>query len=102
MKARFNHLLNCRRPYTTIQVLRKYSDRTVSADLIQELEAYGGDPSNIVLSSEHHESTVFRNTDLTSRNFVRLAGIRLIGINCIRGRSLRASATDGTTAGRGA
>ncbi|KAF7355050.1 ACBP-domain-containing protein [Mycena sanguinolenta] len=33
-----------------LQVLRKYSDRTVSADLIQELESYGGDPSNIVMS----------------------------------------------------
>ncbi|KAJ7117303.1 hypothetical protein C8R43DRAFT_902079 [Mycena crocata] len=32
------------------QVLRKYSDRTVSADLIQELESYGGDPSNLVMS----------------------------------------------------
>ncbi|KAJ7688436.1 hypothetical protein B0H17DRAFT_1068717 [Mycena rosella] len=33
-----------------MKVLRKYSDRTVSADLIQELESYGGDPSNIVTS----------------------------------------------------
>ncbi|KAJ7499220.1 hypothetical protein FB451DRAFT_1204677 [Mycena latifolia] len=33
-----------------MKVLRKYSDRTVSADLIQELESYGGDPSNIVMS----------------------------------------------------
>ncbi|KAJ7179416.1 hypothetical protein C8R46DRAFT_1073695 [Mycena filopes] len=33
-----------------MKVLRKYSDRTVSADLIQELESYGGDPANIVLS----------------------------------------------------
>ncbi|KAF7353048.1 ACBP-domain-containing protein [Mycena venus] len=35
---------------TLMKVLRKYSDRTVSADLIQELESYGGDPSNIVMS----------------------------------------------------
>ncbi|KAJ7095097.1 hypothetical protein B0H15DRAFT_828066 [Mycena belliarum] len=33
-----------------MKVLRKYSDRTVSADLIQELESYGGDPANIVMS----------------------------------------------------
>ncbi|KAJ6627533.1 acyl CoA binding protein-domain-containing protein [Mycena sp. CBHHK59/15] len=33
-----------------MKVLRKYSDRTISADLIQELESYGGDPANIVLS----------------------------------------------------
>ncbi|KAJ7873275.1 hypothetical protein B0H14DRAFT_3860091 [Mycena olivaceomarginata] len=35
---------------TLMKVLRKYSDRTVSADLIQELESYGGDPSNIIMS----------------------------------------------------
>lgn len=34
------------------QVLRKYSDKTAARDLIQELEAYGGDPSNLVLSRE--------------------------------------------------
>ncbi|KAJ7122739.1 hypothetical protein C8R44DRAFT_784410 [Mycena epipterygia] len=33
-----------------MKVLRKYSDRTVSADLIQELESYGGDPANLVMS----------------------------------------------------
>ncbi|KAJ7283500.1 hypothetical protein C8J57DRAFT_1292747 [Mycena rebaudengoi] len=33
-----------------MKVLRKYSDRTMSADLIQELEAYGGDAANIVTS----------------------------------------------------
>ncbi|KAJ7667706.1 hypothetical protein DFH06DRAFT_1183348 [Mycena polygramma] len=33
-----------------MKVLRKYSDRTVSADLIQELESYGGDPSNLIMS----------------------------------------------------
>ncbi|KAJ7067984.1 hypothetical protein C8F01DRAFT_1116447 [Mycena amicta] len=33
-----------------MKVLRKYSDRTVSADLIRELESYGGDPSNLVMS----------------------------------------------------
>ncbi|KAF7301541.1 ACBP-domain-containing protein [Mycena indigotica] len=33
-----------------MKVLRKYSDRTVSADFIHELESYGGDPSNLVMS----------------------------------------------------
>ncbi|KAF7331883.1 ACBP-domain-containing protein [Mycena kentingensis (nom. inval.)] len=33
-----------------MKVLRKYSDRTVTADLIRELESYGGDPSNLVMS----------------------------------------------------
>ncbi|KAJ7228949.1 hypothetical protein GGX14DRAFT_415940 [Mycena pura] len=35
---------------TLMKVLRKYSDRTVSADLIRELDSYSGDPSNLVMS----------------------------------------------------
>ncbi|KAL0949861.1 hypothetical protein HGRIS_009894 [Hohenbuehelia grisea] len=34
-----------------LKVLRKYSDKTVARDLVRELESYGGDPSNLVLSS---------------------------------------------------
>lgn len=34
---------------TLMKVLRKYSDRTVARDLVQELESYG-DPSNVVMS----------------------------------------------------
>lgn len=33
-----------------LKVLRKYSDKTIARDLVQELEAYGGDPSNLVMS----------------------------------------------------
>lgn len=33
------------------QVLRKYSDKTIAKNLVEELESYGGDPSNLVLSS---------------------------------------------------
>ncbi|TFK29216.1 ACBP-domain-containing protein [Coprinopsis marcescibilis] len=33
-----------------LKVLRRYSDRTIARDLVQELESYGGDPSNLVLS----------------------------------------------------
>ena len=36
---------------TKWQVLRKYSDKTVARDLVQELESYG-DPSNVVMSGE--------------------------------------------------
>jgi hypothetical protein len=38
-------------PYK-IQVLRKYSDKTVAMNLVEELESYGGDPSHIVMSRE--------------------------------------------------
>lgn len=33
-----------------LKVLRKYSGKTIAMDLVQELEAYGGDPANIVTS----------------------------------------------------
>lgn len=32
------------------QVLKRYSDKTVAQNLVLELESYGGDPSNLVLS----------------------------------------------------
>lgn len=35
---------------TTFQVLRKYSDKTMARSLVEELESYGGDPNNLVLS----------------------------------------------------
>lgn len=36
----------------TGQVLRRYSDRTIARDLVIELDSYGTDPSNLVLSGE--------------------------------------------------
>jgi hypothetical protein len=39
-------------PTSLFQVLRKYSDKTVARDLIQELESFGGDPANLVMSRE--------------------------------------------------
>lgn len=36
------------------QVLRKYSDKTVARDLVQELESFAGDPSNIMMSRMSH------------------------------------------------
>ncbi|KAF9263685.1 ACBP-domain-containing protein [Marasmius fiardii PR-910] len=33
-----------------LKVLRKYSDKTMAKDLVQELESYSGDPSHIILS----------------------------------------------------
>ncbi|KAF8165057.1 ACBP-domain-containing protein [Crassisporium funariophilum] len=33
-----------------LKVLRKYSNKTIAMNLVQELESYGGDPSNIVMS----------------------------------------------------
>ncbi|KAF7980931.1 hypothetical protein HWV62_36149 [Athelia sp. TMB] len=39
-----------------MKVLRKYSDKTVARELIQELESYGGDPSNLVMSRDINQS----------------------------------------------
>ncbi|EAU84611.2 hypothetical protein CC1G_00130 [Coprinopsis cinerea okayama7 len=39
-----------------LKVLRRYSDRTIARDLVQELESYGGDPSNLVLSHTFSKS----------------------------------------------
>ncbi|OJA16425.1 hypothetical protein AZE42_08401 [Rhizopogon vesiculosus] len=33
-----------------LKVLNKYSDKTVARDLVNELQSYGGDPSNLVMS----------------------------------------------------
>ena len=35
-----------------VQVLRKYSDKTVARDLVRELESYAGDPANLVMSGK--------------------------------------------------
>lgn len=35
-----------------LQVLRRYSDKTVAMDLVRELESYTGDPSNLVMSGK--------------------------------------------------
>jgi hypothetical protein len=40
------------------QVLRKYSDKTIAMTLVQELESYGGDPSNIIMSRKYVQSAV--------------------------------------------
>ena len=39
-------------------MLRKYSGKTIAMDLVQELEAYGGDPANIVTSRMSVEMTI--------------------------------------------
>ncbi|KZP05866.1 hypothetical protein FIBSPDRAFT_1053848 [Athelia psychrophila] len=39
-----------------MKVLRKYSDKALARELIQELESYGGDPSNLVMSREMTQS----------------------------------------------
>lgn len=39
-----------------LKVLRRYSDKTVAQNLVQELESYGGDPSNLVLSRTSMQS----------------------------------------------
>jgi len=33
-----------------LKVLKKYSDKTMARDFVEELESYGGDPSNLVMS----------------------------------------------------
>lgn len=38
--------------YLLRKVLRRYSDKTAAQDLVQELESYSGDPSNIMLSGK--------------------------------------------------
>ena len=42
----------------SVQVLRRYSDKTIAMNLVHELESYGGDPSNLVMSRTFQ--TVFR------------------------------------------
>ncbi|KAI5122180.1 hypothetical protein M0805_007077 [Coniferiporia weirii] len=52
-----------------LRVLRRYSDKTVAKDLVKELEAYGGDPANIMLSgsfSKSHESDSDHDSDRDS------------------------------------
>ncbi|KAH7916675.1 acyl CoA binding protein-domain-containing protein [Hygrophoropsis aurantiaca] len=39
-----------------LKTLNKYSDKTIARDLVQELESYGGDPSNLVLSHSLSQS----------------------------------------------
>ncbi|THV05447.1 ACBP-domain-containing protein [Dendrothele bispora CBS 962.96] len=42
-----------------LKVLRKYSDKTIAKNLVQELESYNGDPSHIIMS----HSTLSRSPD---------------------------------------
>lgn len=49
--------------HTLGQVLRKYSDRTVARDLVQELESYGN-PSNVVTSSKRQVKLGLLRADL--------------------------------------
>lgn len=35
-----------------MKVLKKYSDRTIARSLVEEIESYGGDPGNLVMSSK--------------------------------------------------
>ncbi|TFK43250.1 acyl CoA binding protein-domain-containing protein [Crucibulum laeve] len=72
-----------------LKVLRKYSDKTVAMDYVEELESFGGDPSNIVMSrtlakspaSDSSSSTTSdepphytRPTALSSRNLQNYQG----------------------------
>ncbi|KAH8105003.1 ACBP-domain-containing protein [Phellopilus nigrolimitatus] len=59
-----------------LRVLRKYSDKTIAQDLVKELEAYGGDPSNIMLSgsfSKTHESDSDSDSDAPSPSQRRMS-----------------------------
>ncbi|KAF9008781.1 acyl CoA binding protein-domain-containing protein [Cyathus striatus] len=49
-----------------LKVLRKYSDKTVAMDLVQELESFGGDPSHIVLSGTLSKSPDSASSDSTA------------------------------------
>ncbi|EIN10465.1 ACBP-domain-containing protein [Punctularia strigosozonata HHB-11173 SS5] len=75
-----------------LKVLRRYSDKTVAKDIVRELEAFGGDPSNLVLSgslsrspgSESSGSTVSDDEPSSSRpvslaNPQALQGLRTLG-----------------------
>lgn len=39
---------------TMSQVLKKYPEKTIAKDLLKELEAFQGDPNNILLSRTPH------------------------------------------------
>jgi len=64
------------------QVLRKYSDKTMARDLVRELEAFEGDPSNIMISraystcSQPTHSGVL--TSVSARISVALPGLQLL------------------------
>ncbi|KDR83439.1 hypothetical protein GALMADRAFT_235577 [Galerina marginata CBS 339.88] len=53
-----------------LKVLRKYSDKTIAVNLVEELESYGGDPSHLVMSrglskspgSDTSGSTIYEGT----------------------------------------
>uniref|UniRef100_A0A0W0FL07 ACB domain-containing protein n=1 Tax=Moniliophthora roreri TaxID=221103 RepID=A0A0W0FL07_MONRR len=40
-----------------LKVLRKYSDKTIAKNLVQELESYNGDPSHIIMSRTFTQSS---------------------------------------------
>ncbi|RXW25828.1 hypothetical protein EST38_g44 [Candolleomyces aberdarensis] len=49
-----------------LKVLRKYSDKTIARDLVAELESYGGDPSNLVMSRSFGRSSASETTGSTA------------------------------------
>ncbi|KAK0498328.1 hypothetical protein EDD18DRAFT_1157259 [Armillaria luteobubalina] len=54
-----------------LKVLRKYSDKTVAKSLVEELEAYGGDPFNLVMSGTMSRSRASSSSSSTTSDEVR-------------------------------
>ncbi|SJL01508.1 uncharacterized protein ARMOST_04830 [Armillaria ostoyae] len=54
-----------------LKVLRKYSDKTVAKSLVEELEAYGGDPFNLVMSGTMSRSRASSSSSSTASDEVR-------------------------------
>ncbi|KAI1789031.1 ACBP-domain-containing protein [Ganoderma leucocontextum] len=53
-----------------LKVLRKYSDKTVARDLVQELESYAGDPANLVMSGVSARSPGSSSSSSSAGNLV--------------------------------
>lgn len=49
-----------------LKVLSKYSDKTVARDLMNELQSYGGDPSNLVMSHSLSRSRTSQSSNSTT------------------------------------
>ncbi|KXN87970.1 hypothetical protein AN958_07980 [Leucoagaricus sp. SymC.cos] len=60
-----------------LKVLRRYSDKTVAQNLVQELESYGGDPSNLVMSRTSVQSPGSESSGSTTSHDAPLQPLQL-------------------------
>lgn len=58
------------------QVLRRYSDKTVARDHVREIEAFGGDPANLVHSGMTSHRVEYFNADSLFSNVFEVTRLR--------------------------